>query len=826
MNIARFLDEIARSSGYRGQIVHVEDIPGRAAVYGELAEPLSPQIRGMLSRQGIEALYSHQADAINAVRAGRDIVVVTAAASGKTLCYNVPILEEALRDPEMTAMYLFPTKALAQDQLRRSLEQKEAFPEFPVISVYDGDTPKSARKRIQDGARVILTNPDMLHVNMLPNHTRWVRFFQNLRYVVIDELHIYRGIFGSHCANLFRRLNRVCQHYDANPQYICCSATIGNPLEHAEKLTGREMVLIDNDGAPRAPRKFIFWNPAITDPETLQRRSGNVEAVELMARLMQKGIRTIAFTKNWNSTELVVRYCREQLGSPQLAETMSAYRGGYLPQERREIETRLFSGELLGVVSTTALELGVDINGLEACLIIGYPGTISGTWQQAGRVGRGDEESLVALVGYDTAVNQYIMNHPDYFFGKPHEVALIVPDNHYILTGQLACTCYELPLTYREAEGFGANALSILSIMEEEGTAHQSSGVWYYMGQSNPAHKVSLRNITSHSFTIVDKSDNDKVMGTIDQISAYPITHPEAIYFHNGESYYVEDLDLERKMVLVKKVDVDYYTNPLGGRGVKIVDTIEQEKDLPGMGRVFFGEVTAHFNTCAYQKIKLWTREVFEENPVKLPPQTLKTMAYWLVPADETVKRLTSAGHIVYDGVYGLGQALMVMTALFAHCYPLDVRYSPGSECVTPGIPDHAIFIFDNYQGGLGFTERAYEVIEDLLKATLSMISECKCENGCPSCVGYYLRPYIPHDPENSEGWVPDKEGALMLLHDFLGLEPYVPRTIADKYRSWRQRVAGRDAQENVRDRIEHQSTSEGLKLKLREKLRKNRSVD
>jgi DEAD/DEAH box helicase domain-containing protein len=434
------------------------------------------------------------------------------------------------------------------------------------------------------------------------------------------------------------------------------------------------------------------------------------------------------------------------------------------------------------------------------------------------------------LIGYDTHINQYIMNHPDYFFGKPHELALITPRNRYILGGQLICACHELPLTDEEAEGFGEDALAILSIMEEEKMVHhQSNGVWYYTGQHNPAYRVSLRNITSHTYAIVDTSDNDKVIGTIDQISAYPIAHPEAIYFHNGESYYVDDLDLERKMVLVRKVDVDYYTSPLGGRGVYTVDTVEDEKALPGIGKVFFGEVTAHFNTGAYQKIRLWTREPFDERPVNLPPQILETMAYCLVPDDETVRRMIAAGRIIHNGVYGLGQALMVITALFAHCYPLDVRYSPGEECVTPWVPDYAMFIFDNYQGGLGFTERAYAVIEDVLETSLSMISECDCEDGCPSCVGFYLRPHIRHDPENWEGAVPDKEGALMLLHDFLGLEPYIPRPFSERYWSWRERHAKHDPQESAwREhgrRGRNPPIPESLRSKLEKKLGKNKKL-
>lgn len=801
MNVAEFLKEIILDPSYKSQIIHIEDISGNDAVYVELDDPIHPSIQAILNKQGIRALYSHQADSIEAVRKGENIVVVTSAASGKTLCYTVPILEKALNDSKMTALYLFPTKALAQDQYRRLREQERLYneidhrfksSEYPIIGTYDGDTPKTLRKKVETEARIILTNPDMLHVNIMPNHIHWSRFFENLRYVVIDELHIYRGIFGSHCANVFKRLNRICKHYGANPQYICCSATIGNPLEHAEKLTDRKMTIVDNDGAPHAPKKFLLWNPAITDAETLLRRSGNVEAVELMTRLLQKGVRTIAFTKNWGSTELVTRYCRESLEriSPRLTNTIRSYRAGYLPRERREIEEKLFSGEILGVASTIALELGVDIGGLDACIIIGYPGTISSTWQQAGRAGRGNEEALIIFVAYDTPINQYIMNHPDYLFSKPHEVALISPDNYYVLSGQLACASFEMPLKDDELAEYGESAFSIMKLLEEEGIVLYSNRAWYYTGQNNPAFDVSLRNITSHNYTIVDVSDNNKIIGTIDQISAYPIAHPEAIYYHNGESYFVENLDLERKMAIVRKVAADYYTNPLGGRGVKFVDCVEHEKPLPGMGNVFFGEVTAEFNTVAYQKIRLWTREVFDEKPVILPPQTLETTAYCLVPLDETIMRMKSAGRMVYEGVYGLGQALMVTTALYAHCYPLDVRYSPGWECKTPGIPQNSIFIFDNYQGGLGFTEYAYGVIEEVLRATLKMIAECECEDGCPSCVGFYLRAFLPHDPENAEGYLPDKEGALMLLHDYLGLEPYIPKPFSERAKSWRERVA------------------------------------
>ncbi|MGD8240150.1 MAG: DEAD/DEAH box helicase, partial [Armatimonadota bacterium] len=564
MDASEFLDEIRQSESYRGQMVHVEDIAARNARYAELAEPLPDVVRQMLEAKGFGRLYTHQAQAVEAARRGENVVIVTGTASGKTLCYTIPILESALREPEATAIYLFPTKALAQDQLRRLREYEAMCEGLPGIATYDGDTGRSARTKVRDTCNIILTNPDMVHVNMLPAHSRWQRLLANLKYVIVDEVHAMRGIFGSHCALLFRRLNRLCERYGSEPIFICCTATIANPKEHAELLTERGMTLIDDDGAPRGPKKFVFWNPPMVDQLTQRRRSANVEAAELLTELIARDVRSIGFAKNWSATELLARYVREMLErvSPSRAGKVTSYRGGYLPGERREIERRLFTGDLLGITSTTALELGIDVGGLDASVIVGYPGTISSTWQQAGRAGRGEEESLAFLVAYDTSINQYLMHHPRHFFGKPNELALIAPGNRNILASQLACAANELPIAEAELARFGDIAEPVLAIMEEEQMARRLNERWYYTSPGQPALKVSLRNITTDSYTIVDVTDPAKeaIVGTIDQISVYPVLHPGAIYMHLGESYLVEELDLEQKRALIRRVDVDYYT--------------------------------------------------------------------------------------------------------------------------------------------------------------------------------------------------------------------------------------------------------------------------
>ena len=867
MDVTAYLEELTQARGYRGQIAHVEALPAREARYTEPGEPLPEALAEALRRaQGVERLYTHQVQALEAARRGEHVCVVSGTASGKSLCYNLPILEQCLTDPEACALYLFPTKALAQDQLRHLRDLHAQCPELPLAQAYDGDLSQGARQKVRQSARLVLSNPDMLHVNILPSHPRWNRLLANLRYVVVDEIHALRGIFGSHCAHLFRRLVRLARRYQARdarePQFICCSATIGNPREHAEALIGHDVTLIEEDGSPQGRRFFVFWNPPVMDTLTQRRRSAHVEAVELLTGLVRMGCRAIAFTKWWGSTELVARYARDSLEKEGLEALVESYRGGYLASHRREVEKRLFEGDLRAVVSTNALELGVNIGGLEAALIVGFPGTISATWQQAGRAGRGAEDSVAILVAYDTAINQYVMNFPGYFFTRQNEKALVAPRNRHILAQQLACACHELPLSRRELPAFVvgkvaghlptrdieallkrqqaalrahstpglegpkdapeadvtsverpagapvfedeadealAEAETILGLMQDEGLVKHSGGRWYYTETSKPAYRVSLRAITRHNYSIVDVTDRDHetVIGEVDQITAYPLLHPEAIYFHGGEQYYVERLDLERHRAEVRRVNVDYYTSPWGGRGVGIIHNVEERAEFPG-GEVWFGDVQCHFNTDAYDKIRLWTRRAFERRPVSLPPQILETVAYWVNPTPQTTDRILSAGRDPHAGRYGLGQALMVTTALFASCDPLDVRTSSASdaECGRWGCSPYSAFIFDNHQGALGFTELAFSRIEELLETTLSLIEECPCEDGCPFCVGFYLRPTLPHDPENSEGAIPDKAAALMILHDVLGLAPYEPKPGTGNGWQWRRRVQSTEGAE------------------------------
>ncbi|MBM3473949.1 MAG: DEAD/DEAH box helicase, partial [Armatimonadetes bacterium] len=462
MDPSEFIERLAHSPTYRDQIAHVEVIPAREARYAEPDDPMPPELSEALRQaQGIERLWAHQVQALEAARRGEHVCVVSGTASGKSLCYNLPILERGLAEPDACALYLFPTKALAQDQLRHLRELHKHCPDLPLAQAYDGDVSQGGRQKIRQTARLILSNPDMLHVNILPSHPRWSRFLSSLRYVVVDEIHVLRGIFGSHCAHLFRRLTRLAQRYqESGPQFICCSATIGNPREHAEALIGQDVTLIDDDGSPQGRRFFVFWNPPVVNPQTQRRRSAHVEAVELLADLVRSGFRTIAFTKWWGATELVARYARETLQGDGLAEKVESYRGGYLASHRRDVEKRLFHGDLRAVVSTNALELGVNIGGLQSALILGFPGTISATWQQAGRAGRGAEDSLAILVAYDTAINQYLMNFPAYFFAKENEKALIAPRNRHILAQQLACACHELPLQRRELETFVAGKVT------------------------------------------------------------------------------------------------------------------------------------------------------------------------------------------------------------------------------------------------------------------------------------------------------------------------------------------------------------------------------
>ena len=768
MDTAAFLDAIRRKEGYQGQAVHVHQEPARAARYAEPAAPLTKTGRQALDSLNVERLYTHQTAAVDAVRDGRDILVVTGTASGKTLCYLLPVLEALEGDPGARILALYPTKALSQDQFRtftRTLEAVEL--EGVTAGVIDGDTPSGQRRKARDLCNVIITNPDMLHAGILPQHPRWANVFASLRYVIIDELHTYSGVFGSNVANLFRRLERVCERNGSRPQFICCSATIGNPLELAHQVTGRDMLLIDDDGSPRGPRTFVFWNPPqVRNRRWRARRSANVEANELMVELIRSGAATITFSKAKVTAELITRYVRETLEkeAPGLAPKVAPYRGGYLPEERRAIEKRLFDGDLLGVSTTRALELGIDIGGLDACLIVGYPGTLASFFQQAGRAGRRAKESLVVLIGLDTTVNQYVMRNPDYIFGRAIEQTVLEPENPYVLLGQLRCACHELPLRKDEIGVFGPDASLVLEVLSGQHKVYPDRGAWYHSASEVPQHEVSLRDYADRNVAIIDTSDNDRVIGQLNKFDAQPIIHRGAIYLHQGDTYLVEELDLQRYLCKVRKVDVDYYTQPLGGTDIHHIDHQLREKPF-GTGTLYFGEVTAYFRNTAYERISFYTLDALSVHDLDMPNYVLETMAFWIVPPEETCKQVLESGLDPHRGLRGIGYATRMILPLFVRCQTLDFSHTIGAM----NAPWQTIFVYERYPHGLGFTERAYEIAGRLLPAVYEHVKACDCRDGCPCCVGKPLRQYTTWNVERGEASIPSKKATLMILEGLLG---------------------------------------------------------
>ncbi len=767
MDFSSFLDQIRSSPNYRGQIVYVREVPAREARYAEPAEPLSEPVRRALAARGIEALYSHQAQAVELARAGLDLMVVSGTASGKSLCYQIPIIEMLLADTEATALLLFPTKALCQDQfqsMHRLLD--DAGLSQVVAGVYDGDTPGHTRRKLREQASLIFSNPDMVHAAMMPQHPRWADFWARLRLIVLDEMHVYSGIFGANMANLMRRFWRLCAHYEAYPQVIGCSATIGNPEELARRIIGRRAHIIDDDGSPSGRRTYVFWNPPrVRATNWHSRRSANVEAHELMALLLQHGYPTITFSKAKMTAEMIYRYVTKTLReqAPELVDKVTPYRGGYLAEERREIERRLFEGELVGVSTTRALELGIDVGGLDACIVVGYPGTLASFFQQTGRAGRGEREALAVLVGLDTAVNQYIMTNPEYIFGRPIEEAVIDADNPFVITGHLRCAAHELPLAPDEARQFGRHWEIVLRVLEENRKLKHVDDRWYHAASETPQHEVSLRAYDIANVVIQDQ-DTGETLGKIARLDAEPILHPRAIYMHRGDTYEVQELDMERCRCYVKRVEVDYYTQPLGGSGVHHIDHRLREKPF-GTGMAYWGEVTAYQNTWGYEKIHFYELDPISQHRVELPTLVLETMAFWLVTPESVLEEVRRAGLDVHSGLRGIGYATRMLLPMFMTCDTLDFSHSVGAV----NAPWQALFIFERYQHGLGFTEKAYERLHEIMPRVLEHIKACDCVDGCPVCVGKPLRQYASWNVELHEGHIPSRRAAIMILERLLG---------------------------------------------------------
>jgi len=679
------------------------------------------------------------------------------------------VLQTLLDQLGARAFYVFPTKALAQDQLatlNRLADYGQQLTEVLSPAVYDGDTPRSARMRIRRQASVVLTNPDMLHQGILPYHTKWAAFLKNLRFIVLDELHSYRGIFGSHVAGVVRRLLRLAQHYGSAPKFICSSATIGNPGQLAQQLTGRSMELIDNDGAPRGTKYFVFWNPPFIDQARMIRRSANTEAQEMLLDLVHQGAQTIVFARARIVAELIYRYAAEQLKTKDaaLAKRIQSYRGGYLPKQRRAIERQLFSGQLLAVCTTNALELGIDIGSLDAAIIVGFPGTVCSTWQQAGRAGRRADKSLAVLIGYDDPVDQYLMRNPQYFFQQPVEQAIIDPFNVHILAGHLACAAFEMPITSGDKQYFGPLTDQIIEVLAEGKLVQQIEDRWYFSNNTFPAAEVNLRTVSQNTYAIVDTTEDQQVIGNIDSISAPELVYPEAIYLHQGQSYLVRKLDTDGKVAYVEQVDTDYYTQPILHSNCRIINQLAKE-EFRG-GKKHFGQIEVTWQTVGFKKIKFYSMEMIGQAALELPAQSLGTSGLWLTAPSAILQDLADGGHMPIKALVGLRNLMLSALPMLAMCDPRDL--GGMVDVRNLGIP--AIFVYDRYLGGLGFAGRGYDQMDQLISLTYQMLKQCPCEHGCPSCVGLpNVRPPLHQDPDlTGAAAIPDKDAARTLLDNWL----------------------------------------------------------
>jgi DEAD/DEAH box helicase domain-containing protein len=689
----------------------------------------------VLGRQGVNELYTHQREAVDAVRRGDHVVVVTPTASGKTLCYNLPVLNTILEDPNARALYLFPTKALAQDQLANLHALSTTLNRDIKTYTYDGDTPPTARKLVRTAGHIVISNPDMLHTGVLPHHTKWVRLFENLRYVVIDELHNYRGVFGSHVANVMRRLLRICEFYGSRPQFICASATIGNPRELAERVLGvSPITMVDNNGAPQGPKTFIFYNPPVTNKELGIRRSALLEATDIAAQLLANDIQTVVFGRTRQTVEVLLTYLREAAARHRHDPSrVRGYRGGYLPNQRRDIERGLRDGSVRTVVSTNALELGVDIGALEAAVLVGYPGTVASMWQQAGRAGRRSTHALAVLVAGSSPLDQFVVNNPQYFFERSPENGLINPDNLFILMSHLQCAAFELP--FRDDEPFGTHNATetgeMLAYLEESMVVRHAAGMWHWSSENFPAETISLRTAAAENFVIIDTTDpTPRIIGEMDRFSVLTLLHEDAIYLHEGRQYHVDKLEWEEQKAYVRGVEADYYTDAELNVTLKVLGI---NTDLPETAHRNHGDVMVSAQPTIYKKIKLGTHENVGWGKIHLPEQELHTTAYWLCVPQLVADHLPGK-EALQSGLVGLANVLSQIAPLYLMCDPRDIGVVPQVKNPFTGLS--TVFLYDTYPGGIGFSKKLYEIHEGMLQAASELVGACSCDDGCPSCVG------------------------------------------------------------------------------------------
>ncbi|MDX2270265.1 MAG: DEAD/DEAH box helicase [Bryobacter sp.] len=713
----------------------IQHFPARAGEFAEIPGAVDARLAKGLRERGIERLYSHQAQAFEHLEAGRNVVVVTPTASGKTLCYNLPVLNKLLAEPGARALYLFPTKALAEDQLHELHAAVEQMGSDLKCFTYDGDTPQDARRAIRERANVVMTNPDMLHAGILPHHTKWAKLFENLRYFVIDEMHYYRGVYGSHLANILRRLKRLCAFYGAKPQFICCSATIANPKELAEAVTEEEFALVDRNGAPSGEKYFVLYNPPVVNRQLGIRRSYLHESRRIALECIERGQQTLVFCNNRLATEILVTYLKDAVEKGAVPEgAVRGYRGGYLPKERREIEANLRSGKIRGVVATNALELGVDIGSLDAVVMAGYPGTVASTWQRSGRAGRRQNLSLAVMVASSAPLDQYIVEHPAYFFGQAPERAVINADNAEILLNHLKCAAFELPV--KEGEKFGPHETEELcEVLAELRLLNRSAGAWHWMSDTYPADAISLRAVTSDNFVVIDTTNENKVIAEV----AFPIAlvslHEKAIYLHEAKQFQVEKFDYEQRKAFVRQVDCDYFTDAIDYTQVKVLEEFDQ-RPIEGAQAVY-GDVRVNRQIVGFKKVKFYTLENVGAGNLSMPEQEMHTTAWWLHFPAAFLAELPYHPSDRANGIAGLGNALRAVASLLVMCDPRDLGVSLTEEIATGLVTwEPNLYLYDTYPGGIGQSQPLFQLSRRLLEGARELIADCACETGCPSCVG------------------------------------------------------------------------------------------
>jgi DEAD/DEAH box helicase domain-containing protein len=749
ITIERVINLLKHKSYYSKRLANIQVIPSKGPVYKSLKIYPPDNIKNYLTAKNIR-LYTHQCRAIENIREGKNVIITTPTASGKTFAFNIPVFEQLYMNKNSTALYLYPTKALSNDQLK-VMKEMERYTQIKLNpEIYDGDTPSSKRPKIRESSRIIITNPYELH-QILPWHYKWYKFFKKLKFVVIDEAHRYRGVFGSNVALLIRRLRRICFLYGSSPKFIISSATLANPLEFGEKLTGLSFELIDEDGSPRGGKYFVLYNPYFDGTGEL---STHQEAKNLLLLFIREGLQTLCFTTSRKMAELIALWTKAELQKSEsyLSEKVTAYRAGYLPEERRNIENRLKKGYLKGIVSTNALELGIDIGSLDSVIISGYPGTLISTWQQAGRAGRGTDESIVVLVAFQNPLDQYLMNHPYVIFDKPHEHAIVDLSNPYILSGHILCAASELPIKIEnDMNYFGNNLEDFIEPLEEQKLLQKTSNGWVYSGRARATELVKLDNISSEIFRVVCEN---RLLEIMDRPQAFREAHKGAILLHQGETYVVEDMDLKNHIIQVKKKDIDYHTEAMKVVDIEIIEEIDNKRI--NNFNISFGKVNVSEQYIGYKVMKY--DKIVGMHPIDLPTLNFRTAALWFIIPDDIRGNVKNDNLDFAGGIHGIEHSMIGIMPFHVMCDRWDIGGVSTPNHLDTKKP--TVFIYDGFEGGIGLAEKAFGLIPEIIKMSYELVRDCKCESGCPGCI------YSPKC--GNENKPLDKKATILILKDLL----------------------------------------------------------